>query len=99
TQAFHRRRARYLAQAGDAEGARHASEQAQAVQPSTTIDFFLGGLDAYSAGGMASARELCERALPLQPKHYWSHYGLALCRLREQRWDTAVAHLTACLAL
>jgi serine/threonine protein kinase/Tfp pilus assembly protein PilF len=99
TKAYHLRRARYLQQLGDAEGAAQESARAAAVQPGSALDYFLVGDDRQQQGQPAAALGDFQNALGKQPDHFWARYFLAVCYLRLQRPDARAARdcLTACL--
>jgi tetratricopeptide (TPR) repeat protein len=97
TKAFYLQRARYLAQSGDAAGAKKDLEAATQLKPSAELDYFLTGSDAYHRGDLPSAIRDFEQALRLQPDAFWPQYLLAICYLKSQRPTEAKASLTACL--
>jgi tetratricopeptide (TPR) repeat protein len=97
TRAIHQRRAHYLLQAGDREGARREQERGAAVPPSGALDHFLLGQENLHRGQWPDAVTAFEKVLQEQPRHFWGQYYLALCRLKQQRPDLAVPGLTACL--
>jgi tetratricopeptide (TPR) repeat protein len=98
TQAYHRRRAHYLAQAGREEAAAGERRRASALRPSTALDHFLLGQEQYRQAQTAQASRAFEDVLQDQPDDFWAGYYLALCSLKAQRPDQAAARLTACLA-
>jgi tetratricopeptide (TPR) repeat protein len=103
TRAYHPRRARDLADLGDEPAAKREREQADAIQPADSIDYFLIGVDSFMGGGERSGRGALTRAivsfdqaLRLEPGHFWSEYYLAVCYLNSGRPDLAKAYLTTC---
>jgi tetratricopeptide (TPR) repeat protein len=98
TQASHLRRAHYLAQAGDRAQAEEERKRAAALKPAGALDHFLIGAEHYRQGRWDRAVRAFEDALQAQPDHFWSHYYLALCRLKTHQPQQAVAGLTTCLA-
>ncbi|MBN9522629.1 protein kinase [bacterium] len=98
TQAFHRRRAQYLAQADQTDTATRERGLAAATLPTTPLDHFLLGQERYRAGEFTAAVGAFEGALQLQPDHFWARYFLGLTWLKARRPDQAVTCLTACLA-
>jgi serine/threonine protein kinase/tetratricopeptide (TPR) repeat protein len=98
SQALHLRRASYLARAGETEKADREHELARELEPSSSLDYFLVGIDHYRQGQWKQASSHFQSALQLQANHYWSQYYLSLCRLKTGQPDLAVAELTACLA-
>ena len=97
TQAYHRRRAQYLTQAGKSAEARQEKKRADAMNPSTSLDHFLLGQEQYRQGQCKQAIVAFESALQLQPDHFWARYYLGLSWLKTQRPDQAVTCLTSCL--
>jgi tetratricopeptide (TPR) repeat protein len=95
--ALHLRRARYLTLLGRGDDAGAERDRAAGRAP-TPLDHFLAALGAYRRGDVARAAAGCDAVLQQQPHHFWSRYLLALCRLRDGRWDAARDGLTACLA-
>jgi tetratricopeptide (TPR) repeat protein len=98
TQALHRRRARYLEQAGRGDEAARAREQVEKVKPNGALDHFLIADEALRQGQLREASQGFEQVLRLKADHFWAKYFLAQCLLRQQRPAEARAHLTACLA-
>jgi serine/threonine protein kinase/Tfp pilus assembly protein PilF len=99
TQAYHLRRAAYLAQLGDLAGGDQERRRAQAVPPASALDHFLLGEDHYQHGDLAEAVRDFSRSLRSQPDHFWAQYYLAACYLNPalERPDLARASLDACL--
>jgi serine/threonine protein kinase/tetratricopeptide (TPR) repeat protein len=98
TQAYHRRRAHFLALAGKAEAAAQEARRAASVRPASALDHFLLGQDWYRQGDGKRAIHAFENVLQLQADHFWAGYYLALCRLKARQPEQAAASLTACLA-
>jgi tetratricopeptide (TPR) repeat protein len=98
SQAFHLRRARYLALAGNEAEARTEREQAAGMKPKTALDLFLTALESYRQGKYDRAAATCERVLRLQPEHLWAQYLEARCHVSTGHWGEARAELTACLS-
>jgi serine/threonine protein kinase/tetratricopeptide (TPR) repeat protein len=100
TQAYHRRRARYLAQAGDESGAAAERARAEALAPAGALDQFLMGEDRYQQGRVAEAAGDFQRALQREPDHFWARYFLAVCYLKQPHPQPELArdNLTATLA-
>jgi tetratricopeptide (TPR) repeat protein/tRNA A-37 threonylcarbamoyl transferase component Bud32 len=94
---LHRRRARYLALAGDEGGARAEQKRAHALPPRTALDHFLVALDAYGAGQFPRVEKACEEVLRQKPDHFWAQYLLSLCHLKARHWGEARAGLIACV--
>ncbi len=98
TQAYHFRRARYLAQAGRGEDSEAERLHAELLKPTTALDHFLLGQEQYRKGDFKQAIQAFESALQVQPDHFWGSYYLALCWLKTQRPNQAATSLTACLS-
>jgi tetratricopeptide (TPR) repeat protein len=94
---FHLRRSRYLAQAGDDQGARAEAARAAGMTPRMALDHFLVALEAYQQGRFQEVPRLCDQVLRLQPGYFWAHYLRALCHLKKHEWSQAKAELLACL--
>jgi tetratricopeptide (TPR) repeat protein len=97
TRTYHRRRARYLEQLGEAAEARRETEQAQALEPRDALDSFLLGEDEQRQGHLTQAAAHFQKALVQQPGHFWARYFQAVCFLRLGRVPEAQVGLTACL--
>jgi tetratricopeptide (TPR) repeat protein len=95
--AFHQRRARYLAVAGDKAAARAEEQRAAGMERHTALDFFLSALESYGQRKPAEAAAVCDRVLLLQPDHFWAQYLKALWHLRTKHWGEGKAELTVCL--
>src|SRR5581483_4514210 len=101
TRIAHRRRARYLTALGDAPGARAEETRADEVTPALALDWFLLGYDALLARRNAEARACFQRALALEPDHFWARLLTAVTssqkpgRPREALAE-ALADLTVC---
>jgi tetratricopeptide (TPR) repeat protein len=98
TQTYHLRKAHYLALR---EGKKFDPAQVDEVAPAAptvALDWFLEGVQRYSAGKYESATLACREALGAQPTHFWARYVLALCHLRAARWNDARGELTTCIA-
>ena len=98
TAVFHNRRAVYLEQTGDLNGAeaerRLADTMAKAEHSS--VDDFLEGEAAYHTRDYTQAVQAFRRVLAREPDHFWGQYLLAICHLKEHRPSEAQAALTAC---
>jgi tetratricopeptide (TPR) repeat protein len=97
TPAFHLRRACYLAQTGDPDGAAAARAAAGQQEPATALDYFLLGEELFRQQEAARAAGHFEKVLGLQPGHFWARYFLALCRLDQKKYAEALDSLSACL--
>jgi tetratricopeptide (TPR) repeat protein len=97
TPAYHLHLARYLEQLGSKGEADEHRARAATLEPASAADYFLLGQEHRRQGELARAALDFESALRLRADHFWAQYGLAVCRLREQRLGEAKAGLTACL--
>jgi serine/threonine protein kinase/tetratricopeptide (TPR) repeat protein len=98
TQAFHSRRARYLAQLGDQDGAATAKQLAEREPPATALDYFLLGEERFRLQEDGRAAGHFEKVLSLQPGHLWARYFLALCHLDQKKYAEALDCLSVCLS-
>jgi tetratricopeptide (TPR) repeat protein len=96
TQTYFLRRARYLAQLGNKDEAQEAVRQAEACPPSTAFDHYLVGVERYRQGPEAAKPSFVE-ALRLQPDNFWARYFLALCYVRQGKFEAARDSLTPCV--
>jgi len=101
TKSYHQRRAELLRLRGDGDEARQEQEKAAALTPTNPVDHFLLALEANRAGELAQAGTHLKKVLEQQPDHFWANYYLAgwYLRLRPQRFERALAPLTACVQL
>jgi tetratricopeptide (TPR) repeat protein len=97
TRAYHLRRAYFLEQLGEQEEARKYRDRAASVTLEGPLDHFLAGEEQYRRGDWQQAMTSFNRALSLQPGHFWSQFLLAVCHLKVQHWEAAKAGLNACL--
>ena len=103
TQAGRLQRADYLELAGDIAAAREERRLAAEEGPiNVASDHFLiakqlAGRPNASAADLARAAESFERALLLDPAHFWAQYGLGSLELRRGRPELAEVHLTSCI--
>src|SRR5262249_13033809 len=79
---------------GPAERARKAAAEAPA---NPSADPCLVGMDRYSRDEFQEAIKPLTSALQLQPGHYGAEYLLAVCRIRQGRYQEAKEGLTRCL--
>jgi serine/threonine protein kinase/Tfp pilus assembly protein PilF len=97
TRAYHLRRARYLERLGEDAAACKERQRAGALQPVSAVDHFLLGDEEFRQGKAAEAARHFDRALLLQPEHFWAQYFLAVGYVETGNWRAAKAGLTACL--
>src|SRR5262249_31502065 len=97
TRAYHLRRAHCLEQLGEQEEARKDRGLGAFLPPEGALDHFLVGEEQYRRGDWKQAMHAFNRALSLQPAHFWAQFFLAVCHLKLQHWEAAKAGLNACL--
>jgi tetratricopeptide (TPR) repeat protein len=100
SRAYHQRRARYLRLLGDDARAQadHEDQTAQAIRPTTALDYYLLGDEEYKRGRVPEAARNFVNALALQSNHFWARYFLAVCDLRENHPSEARSELINCLS-
>jgi tetratricopeptide (TPR) repeat protein len=98
-QIYHLRKARYLSQVGDKEGARLEQATANQVQPDSPLDRFQSALDHYRRQEFGPAAADCLEVLRRQPGDFWAQYLQALCHMKMNRWGEARVGLTTCVHL
>jgi eukaryotic-like serine/threonine-protein kinase len=97
TMAYHLRRADYLSKTGDVAAAQREQQAADAAPPTTALDYFLLGQEQYKRGDLLGANRHCEKALQLDPGHFWARCLSSICYLRLQRPTVAKVSLTFCI--
>jgi tetratricopeptide (TPR) repeat protein len=97
TREYHLRRAHFLEQLGEQEEATKDKDRAASVPLDGPLDHFLAGEEQYQRGDWTQAVNSFNRALSLQPGHFWAKFFLAVCYLKGQNWEAAKAGLNACL--
>jgi tetratricopeptide (TPR) repeat protein len=98
TRAYHLQRAHLLEQAGRPAEARKERDRARSLPLAGALDYFLLGKEQYRRGHWDSARTSFNRALAVQPGHFWAQFFLAVCHLQGQHWEAAKAGLNACVS-
>jgi tetratricopeptide (TPR) repeat protein len=96
-QAYHLRRARYLARVGHKKEAEAETARAATMKPHTALDHFLAALEHARQEDNAAAVDSCSLALLAEPGHFWARYLQALSQVKRKRWSEAQVALTACL--
>jgi serine/threonine protein kinase/tetratricopeptide (TPR) repeat protein len=101
THAFFRLRSACQRSLGDATAAAADAQRATATRPTIALDHYLQGLAAYDAKQLGAGVQAFERALRLEPTHYWSlmRLGHCLCDLgqRDDDFAGAVRVFTGCI--
>ena len=72
TPTYHRQRAECLARKGDEAGAVRERAAAGRLQPTTVLDHFLAGHEAYRRQDWKTALAEFETVLRMQPGHFWA---------------------------
>jgi serine/threonine protein kinase/Flp pilus assembly protein TadD len=92
-------RARYLEKLGRVQEARAARAAAEAVPPRTARDHYLLAAARARQGRDADAVAELDRAIELNPRHYWSLTLRGICHLEMGKPTEAVADFAACTGL
>jgi serine/threonine protein kinase/tetratricopeptide (TPR) repeat protein len=92
-------RARYLRLLGEDKPADEALAAARALEPATARDHYLLATSCARQGRHADAVAHLDRAVRLNPRHYWSVAQRGLCRLELGQTTLAVADFSACVGL
>jgi tetratricopeptide (TPR) repeat protein len=92
-------RARYLGRLGRADEARTAREAAEYVPPASARDHYLLAAARARDGQDAEAVAELDRALDLNPRHYWALTLRGICHLSMGKTTEAVADFGACTGL
>ncbi len=98
TKAGHERRAEYRERLGDQRGADEERALAKTL-PTRALDHYWTGVVRQREGKLTEAVAAFEQALMRAPRHFWSHYYLAVCQLRAMQLEQARLGLNACIAL
>jgi serine/threonine protein kinase/Flp pilus assembly protein TadD len=92
-------RASYLEQLGEAEQARAAREKAEGIEPAGARDHYLLATTYARAGRYRDAVRSLDRALALNPRHYWSSVQRGICHQELGEHALAAADFGACVGL
>jgi serine/threonine protein kinase/lipoprotein NlpI len=90
-------RAAYLSQLGRDDEAKAAREEAARIAPASARDHYLLALGHSRAGRYAEAAAELDRAVVLNPRHYWSWALRGLCHQHLGEHTLAVADYSQCL--
>jgi serine/threonine protein kinase/Flp pilus assembly protein TadD len=90
-------RAGYLEALGRADEAAAARAEATRIPPASARDHYLLALGHTRARRYAEAVTELDRAIVLNPRHYWSWSLRGLCHLHQAEWTLAVADFSTCL--
>ena len=97
TPTFHRERAACLERKGDNEGAVRERTAAESLRPTTVLDHFLAGREAYHRQNWRLAIAEFETVLRLQPGHFWALCLSAIASLQTNQPGIAKLALSACI--
>jgi serine/threonine protein kinase/Tfp pilus assembly protein PilF len=92
-------RALYLTQLGDAAGAENARKMARDIRPASARDHYQLAISYARARRPGRAVAELNRALELNPRHYWSYLQRGLCHLELGNQTLAVADASVCIGL
>jgi tetratricopeptide (TPR) repeat protein/tRNA A-37 threonylcarbamoyl transferase component Bud32 len=94
---YHRLRAECLARKGDAAAAERERHAADRLQPTTALDHFLAGHDAYKRRDWKTALEEFDTTLRSQPGHFWAQCLSAIASLQLSQPGVAKFGLNSCI--
>lgn len=83
---------------GDTENAEKTAKAAEALVPTTALDFYLLGQEERFAYEYDEAISLYQQALQVDPQYFWALENLGLCHLQSKRPEAALASYTAAVA-
>jgi serine/threonine protein kinase/Tfp pilus assembly protein PilF len=95
-------RAYYLEQLGERDGAQAARDHAEQLRPTTAQDHYLLATTYARRGTRASyVRAVAEldRAVELNPRHYWSWVQRGICRQEQGEYTLAAGDFGTCIGL
>jgi serine/threonine protein kinase/Flp pilus assembly protein TadD len=92
-------RAHYLEALGDADGAKVAREAAAQTLPTSARDHYLLAAAHAREGRDVEAIAELDRAIDLNPRHYWARTLRGICQLQRGQATEAVADFGACTGL
>jgi serine/threonine protein kinase/Tfp pilus assembly protein PilF len=92
-------RAGYLERLGDGDAARAARRTADQTPPASARDHYLLAAGLARDGRDAEAVAELDRAIDLNPRHYWSLTLRGICQLERGQTTEAVADFGACTGL
>jgi serine/threonine protein kinase/Tfp pilus assembly protein PilF len=92
-------RAFYLERLGDRQAGRVARARARSIPPRDVRDHYWQATTLAFAGKYAEAVTALDRALRLNPRHYWSWLQRGLCHTALGKHELALADFNACVAL
>ncbi|MBM83568.1 MAG: hypothetical protein CMJ78_23660 [Planctomycetaceae bacterium] len=97
SRALYFRRQRYYQLIGDDTKAEAAKVEANQVQPSTAVDFYLLTEVERVRKNYAAAVDLCQQALIINPDDFWVTNQQGVCHLLNQNAAAAASVFTGCI--
>ncbi|WP_337176856.1 tetratricopeptide repeat protein [Paludisphaera sp.] len=94
---LYRRRARYRAALGDAEGAAADRRAAEAHPVASSQDWTSLGMVQLADGEVAAAERSLRAATEADLGSFWAWFALGHCHFAQDRYNDAVADFTACV--
>jgi tetratricopeptide (TPR) repeat protein len=94
-------RAYYLTQLGEKEAAQSAQKKAESVKPVSARDHYLLAITYMRNGldNLDTALEELDRAIALNPRHFWSHLQKGICYLEKREHALASGAFGVCIGL
>ncbi|MDG3005669.1 protein kinase domain-containing protein [Paludisphaera mucosa] len=92
-----RRRSRYRAALGDANGAAADQAEASARPPATGNDWTALGMFHLTNGEVAAAEPALREAIAIDVTSFWAWFALGHCHYEQGRFGEAVGDFTACV--
>lgn len=75
-----------------------ALEEANGIEPTAALDWYLLGQEARHFGNLDEALDYYQQALQVDPQYFWALQSIGLCHLKQGRPEAAVASYTAAIA-
>jgi serine/threonine protein kinase/Flp pilus assembly protein TadD len=92
-------RAAYLEGLGERGPAEEARAKAAQIEPATAQEHYLVAMSYARRGKYDTAIGYLNKAVELQPRHYWSFAQRGLCRLERGELELAASDLSVCIGL
>jgi serine/threonine protein kinase/tetratricopeptide (TPR) repeat protein len=99
TPALLEERAFYLAKLGDVDGAEAARAAARSLPPTTARDYYLLATTHIRLGRRDDALRALDRAVTINPNHYWSFVQRGLIHLDQRDYVAAAGDFGDCIGL
>jgi serine/threonine protein kinase/tetratricopeptide (TPR) repeat protein len=94
---YHRLRAECFARKGDAGGTERERAAALALKPTTVLDHFLAGHEAFQKLDWPTALEEFETTLRMQPGHFWAKCLQAIAQIQSNQPGMAKLIVDGCI--